>query len=1089
MNNKSIYQRVHSLCALGEKIPIAMRVTLLFLFVLIFHVQANQSYSQATRISLNMENSSIEKVLQAIEEKSEFYFLYNSKLIDVDRKTDIHANEESIASVLSRLFDEGNVEYEVKGTQIILHPKEMNRVAAQLMSDSYQQSGRQISGRVVDEYGDPIIGANILEKGTVNGTVTDIDGKFSLNVGTDAVLNVSYIGYLTQEIKDLKNVLGDVVLQEDAQSLEELVVIGYGTLEKRAVTSSITSISSRDLLSGLGGSTIATALKGKVSGMTINETSSPNSSASFQLRGVTSINASSAPLIVIDGIPGGDLRSISQDDIQSIDVLKDASAGAIYGTRAAGGVILVTTKKAKEGPMILTYTGELSTEQVTRRPQVLDRDAYLRYEMGQDLGASSDWYGELLNEAAVSQRHVVNLSGGGRTARVYATFMAQDQQGIAIGDNRKDYSGRINGNFNLLDDLLEIGLHTEYREARRDQRNGGSYFNMALLMNPTEPVYDSSSETGYNVLVGGSEYYNPVAEAMLKQVDNIDKWQKADATVKLNLPAGFYAQTTLGWEDRQYQQTHYTSALHRSSLNDGYRGRGFHGYSKTTNVSLEPTINFRRIFSQNHSVDAVAGYSFWESNSENFNMTNYDFPIDGVGAWDMRTGSYLSDGRAAMNSYKYPRERLISFFGRANYSYDDRYMITSSVRREGSSKFGKNNKWGTFWAVSGGWRLSKEAFLEGVDFLDDLKIRVGYGVTGNNNFSSGASTPMYSSNSLWPYQGTWILSYGPARNVNYDLHWEKKAELNLGLDYTFLNNRLFGKFDIYKRQVSGMLYNIMVPNPPAVYSTTTMNYGDLENTGWEFEVGGVPIKNKDFNWTTTIRLSHSSSKITSLWGNNTYQDRVGFPSPGTNGSGGRIEAGTKIGSYYIWEYAGFTEDGKWLLYDKDDNLILSSQKTYEDKRYIGNAIPKLIAAWDHTFTYKNIFMGINLRSWIDFDVFNTINMYYGISEVQGQNVLRDAFIDNRHIKETKQLTNYWLEDGTFLKIDAISLGYSLPMKKWQKYINNIDVYLTVRNAATFTKYSGLNPEVNVNGLDPGYEWFNNIYPETRRYTLGMKFQF
>ena len=345
--------------------------------------------------------------------------------------------------------------------------------------------------------------------------------------------------------------------------------------------------------------------------------------------------------------------------------------------------------------------------------------------------------------------------------------------------------------------------------------------------------YDSTSETGYNVLVGGSEYYNPLAEVMLKQADNVDKWLKADATVKLNLPAGFSAQATLGWEDRQYQQTHYTSALHRTSLNGSYKGRGFHAYSKTVNVSFEPTINFMRVFADDHTVSAVAGYSYWENNSENFNMTNYDFPVDGVGAWDMGTGSWLSDGKAAMSSHKYPRERLISFFGRANYSYKDRYMLTGSVRHEGSSKFGKNHRWGTFWAVSGGWRISNEAFLRDVSFLDDLKVRVGYGVTGNNNFSAGASTAMYSSNSMWPYNGTWITSYGPARNVNYDLHWEKKAELNVGLDYAFLNNRLFGKFDIYKRRVSGMLYNINVPNPPAVYETTTMNYGNLENTGWE----------------------------------------------------------------------------------------------------------------------------------------------------------------------------------------------------------------------------------------------------------------
>lgn len=1057
-----------------------LRILLLTLF---FIVPLGTIYGQNQLITIAGKNITLLKAFNAIESQTQLSITYSRTKIDVNRTLSVDFKKQKLSIVLDKLLAGTGFTYKIEKGYIVL-------VSVPVKQEQTEATPKKIQGVIVDTNGDPVIGASIQEKGVVGkGTVSDLDGKFNLSVAPNAVLLISYIGFQSLEVKVGNRTNLSLVLKEDHQLLDEVVVIGYGTMEKRAVTSSITSISSKDLVTGLGGSTIATALKGKISGMNVSETSSPNASASFQLRGVASINASSSPLIVIDGIPGGDLRSISQEDIQSIDVLKDASAGAIYGTRAAGGVILVTTKKAKEGPITLSYTGELSTEQVSRRPQVLDRDAFVRFGVGTDLGASTDWYGELLNEGALSQRHVVTLSGGGHTAKIYATIMAQDQKGIAIGDNRKDYSGRINANFNLLNDLLEIGLHTEYREAHRDQRSSSSYFDMALKMNPTEHVYDSTSETGYNVLVGGSEYYNPLAEVMLKQTDNIDKWLKADATVKLNLPAGFSAQATLGWEDRQYQQTHYVSALHRTSLNGSYKGKGFHGYSKTVNVSFEPTINFMRVFAEDHTVSAVAGYSYWENNSENFDMSNFDFPVDGVGAWDMGTGSWLSDGKAAMSSHKYPRERLISFFGRANYSYKDRYMVTGSVRHEGSSKFGKNHRWGTFWAVSGGWRISNEAFLRDVSFLDDLKVRVGYGVTGNNNFSAGASTAMYSSNSMWPYNGTWITSYGPARNVNNDLHWEKKAELNIGLDYAFLNNRLFGKFDIYKRRVSGMLYNISVPNPPAVYEKTTMNYGNLENTGWEFEIGGVPVKTKDFNWTTTMRLSHSSSKITSLWGNNTYQDRVGFPSPGTNGSAGRIEAGTKIGSYYIWKYAGITDNGRWLLYDKNDNVILSDKKTYDDKRYIGNAIPALMVSWDHTFTYKNLSLGINLRSWIDFDVFNTINMYYGLSEVAGQNVLRNAYIDNRHIKEVKQLCDYWLEDGTFLKIDAISLGYSLNMKKWQKYIDKIDLYLTVRNVACFTKYSGLNPEVNVNGLDPGYEWFNNIYPETRRYTVGMKIQF
>ena len=286
-----------------------------------------------------------------------------------------------------------------------------------------------------------------------------------------------------------------------------------------------------------------------------------------------------------------------------------------------------------------------------------------------------------------------------------------------------------------------------------------------------------------------------------------------------------------------------------------------------------------------------------------------------------------------------------------------------------------------------------------------------------------------------------------------------------------------------------MLYSIRVPQPPAIYETTVMNYGNLENIGWEVEIGGVPVRKNDFQWTTTLRMSHSDSRITSLWGSNTYSDRVEFPSPGNPGYGGRMEEGTQIGQFYIWKYAGVTEEGKWLIYDKNDNIILADNRKYEDKRYIGNAIPAVIASWNHSFRYKSLSLDINLRSWIDFDVFNTINMYYGLATDTGINVLRSAYIENRHIKQEKVLCDYWLEDGTFLKIDAISLGYTLDMKKWQKIIDNIHFFFTARDVACFSMYSGLNPEVNINGLDAGYEWFSSIYPRTARFTLGGKITF
>ena len=1051
-----------------------MKKTLLTLTALFV---AATLFAQGGKVSIQVVEKPLHEVLTQLQQISGYTFFYSSDAVEMKKTVSLTASKESAKSLIVRLLDGQNLNYTINGNDVII------------LAEKPVQKKKTITGTVVDDMGYPLPGGGVLIAGTTQGVVTDLDGKFSIEAELPCALEFSYVGYITQ-VKTVNNASQpiNVQLMINANELEEVVVVGYGTMEKREVTSSITSIKADNLVRGGGGATIANALRGEISGMTINTNSSPNASYGFQLRGVSSINADDAPLVVIDGIPGGHLSSLNQDEIESIDILKDASAGAIYGTRAAGGVILVTTKRAKEGTFKVSYTGEISTETVTARPRVLGRDRYLKYDIGSDYGYDTDWYGELLNEGAISHRHSVSMTGGSSVAKIYANFMTQNQKGIAIGDGRKDYEGRVNGYFSTLDNLLEVNFHTQYLHVKRDLRSSSSQFNQALKLNPTISPYSDSNESGYNVLTGGNDTFNPVADVMLKQNDRTESWLSADASFKLNLPFDIDLQATVGWQNKTQQNTNYLDSHHKTCVDNGYHGSAHHAYSKWVDITTEATASWSGMIKE-HKLSAVAGYSFFQSSGESFSMTNYNFVIDGIGAWDMGKGTYLSEGDALMSSSKNSRERLLAFFGRANWAWMDRYLMMASIRHEGSSKFGRNNRWGTFWSVSGGWRISKEPWMDNISWINDLKLRVGYGITGNNNFSSGVTVPTYSSNSYWIYDGDWIVSYGHSKNVNNDLRWEQKSELNFGIDYSLLNNRLYGKVDIYRRAITGMLYSIRVPQPPAIYDTTVMNYGDLENIGWEVEIGGVPVRKNDFQWSTTLRLSHSTSRITSLWGSNTYSDRVEFPSPGNPGYGGRMEEGTKIGQYYIWKYAGVTEEGKWLIYDKNDNIILADNRKYEDKRYLGNAIPAVIASWNHSFSYKNLSLDINLRSWLDFDVFNTINMYYGLATDTGINVLRSAYIENRHIKQEKVLCDYWLEDGTFLKIDAISLGYTLDMKKWQKIIDNIHFFFTARDVACFSMYSGLNPEVNINGLDAGYEWFSSIYPRTARFTLGGKITF
>lgn len=1048
----------------------------LSLMLCIMLLSLSVSAQNSDRITVVMSDRPLSEVLADIQNQSGYKFFYSRDAVEMQKKVTFSATREPAKAAITRLLKEYGVEFTINGNDVVI-------LARQPKNEKHT-----ITGTLIDDMGYPLPGGGVMVAGTTQGVVTDIDGNFAIDVNLPCVLEFSYVGYVTQTktVNDPQPV--NVKLMINANELKEVVVVGYGTMEKREVTSSITSIKADKLIQGGGGATLATALRGEISGMTINTSASPNASYGFQLRGVSSINADDSPLVVIDGIPGGHFSSLNQDEIESIDILKDASAGAIYGTRAAGGVILVTTKKAKEGTFKISYTGEVSTETVTARPRVLSRERYLKYDLGTDYGHDTDWYGELLNEGAVSHRHSVSMTGGSSVAKIYANFMTQDQKGIAIGDGRKDYEGRINAYFSALDKLLEINIHTQYLQVKRDLRSSASQFNQAIRLNPTLSPYSDANESGYNVLTGSKDVFNPVADVMLKEMERTESWLSADASLKINLPHDIDLQATVGWQNKTRQGMTYLDSHHKDCIDYGYHGYGAHSFDKNVDLTTEATASWTGMIKE-HKISAVAGYSFFQSGGEGIGMSNADFVIDGIGAWDIGKGTYLAKGDAGMSSEKYTRERLLAFFARANWAWKDRYLLMASIRHEGSSKFGKNNRWGTFWSVSGGWRLSQEPWMQDIGWINDLKIRLGYGVTGNNNFSNGVTVPTYSSNSSWIYDGEWIVSYGHAKNVNNNLRWEQKSELNFGIDYSFLDNRLYGKLDVYRRAVTGMLYSIRVPQPPAIYDTTVMNYGDLENIGWEFEIGGVPVRKGDFQWSTTLRLSHNTSRITSLWGNNTYSDRVQFPSPGNPGYGGRLEAGTRIGQFYIWKYAGVTEEGKWLIYDKNDNIILADNRKYEDKRYIGNAIPAVIASWNHSFSYRNLSLGINLRSWIDYDVFNTINMYYGLATNAGTNVLRSAFIENRHIKQEKVLCDYWIEDGTFLKIDAISLGYNIDMKKYQKFIDNINVFLTIRDVACFSMYSGLDPEININGIDVGYEWFNKLYPRTARFTLGAKITF
>lgn len=968
-------------------------------------------------------------------------------------------------------------------------------VMDELKIESVNQKGRTITVTVLDEHGE-LIGANVIVKGTTIGNVTDMNGMVTLHdVPANAVLEVSYIGYRSQEVQVKNQTQIRVVLAEDTKALKEIVVVGYGTMEKKQVTSAITSLKSEDMMVGVSGADISSALQGKIGGLVMNNLGSANSSTTFQLRGMTSINAGRSPLIVIDGFPGGDIRSLTQDDIKSIDILKDGSAGAIYGTRAASGVILITTKSGSntEGKVKLTYSNEFSKKQSYNAPELLSGREFASHNISTDYGSDVDWWDELINHDNFSQKHHLALEMGTEKAQLYTSFFYEKNEGIALQDDRQDYGGRLNATFKLFDDWFEVRPAVDYRQAARN--NHFPNFQQALRNNPTRSPYDPKSATGYNVWVNESLDYNVVADAMLEDWYGLDKWFKPEVNMKLNIKPieGLSYQQVLGYENRQWEQHIYYPRTHRTSIEESRNGDAYLGFSKTENLTSEGYFSYLKEFKGGHNLNATAGYSYFESNGESFNMQNYNFSVDGIKYWNIGEGSYLSDGKASMSSSKSISEKLFSLFARVNYSYQDKYMASASIRHEGSSKFAANNRWANFWSATAGWRISNEDFMKDIEWIEDLKVRFGYGVTGNNDFSSSYMANMLGSDTNWMLpDGTWAYSYGKSQNVNPNLGWEEKKEWDLGVDYSLFDGRLYGKFDYYRRKIDNLLYSVKVPQPPYTQGSQYQNIGSMESKGWEFEVGGNIIQTKDFTWSTNLNFSHNSGKILTLWGNNTYYNGNGFVAPGSPGDAARMEEGSTIGSFYLWKFAGFDDEGNFLLYNKEGEVIPAAKKTENDKQYMGNYTPKLIVGWSHTFTYKNFDLGINMRSWIDFDVYNTLNMYFGIQGQSNMNVLKTAYTKFNHIKGEKQICDYYLEDGTFLKIDAITLGYTLPMKKYTRnLVDRIRIYGTVGNVCTITGYSGMNPEVNITGWDKGTEkfWDGNLYPVVRTWTLGMQFNF
>lgn len=962
---------------------------------------------------------------------------------------------------------------------------------------------QKVTGKVKDSSGEPVIGASVVVKGNnTMGTITDFDGNFMLDVPTKSVLVISYIGYVTQEVPTAGKKSLEIILKEDTKTLDEVVVIGYGTQRKGDVTSSVASVKADNFVKGAV-KDVGQLIQGKVAGLAItNPNGDPTGSTQIRLRGTNTIGgANTAPLVLIDGIPG-ELGTVAPEDVESVDVLKDGSAAAIYGTRGTNGVILITTKQAKGVDINqVEYNGYVSTSLIAKKLDMLNADEFRTLYPDQDHGADTDWIDEI-SRTPISHVHNLSLMGGNSKTNYIANLNYASRQEIMKKSDFESFQGRIEVTHRMFDDKLKLkfGLFGK-KNQMESTTSGGSFrgwvYGQATRRNPTDPVRNEDGT--WNENVSKFEYENPLA-LLYEAEGNVKKTQlRYNGNIVYNPIKDLTLSAVFSYIRDNMNRGYGETLSHISALRDGLAGWSSVGAYTKMEKLMELTAQYNKEIGA-HKFSVLGGYSYNETDFEELWIDNYGFQDDYFGGWhNIGIGSALKDGKANIGSKKTPTN-LIGFFGRATYSFKNRYLLMGALRYEGASQlWGTDNAWGLFPSVSVGWRITEEAFMKNQKIFDDLKLRVGYGVTGSQPKDPFLGVAMLKYGSYAFVNGNWIQTIVPASNPNPDLKWEEKKETNIGLDFVSWGGRLSGSIDYYNRDVDGLIYEYGVPTPPNLYNKTMANGGTMRNRGVEVLVTVVPVQNKDFEWSTTGTFSLNSNKLISLSGSIFKSDYDYFNTGTVEYSGQvadshRVQVGESIGNFYGFKVVDVDSEGRWIYEDRNGELVNYKDFTHapEDKHVIGNGLPKWYAGWNNTLRYKNFDLNVTMRGAFGFQIINGGRMNYeNVKNSRFENRLKSVndLVFGKHTLSPEvepEFNSYYVEDGDYWKIDNITLGYSFGQVG--KYIKSLRVYGSVLNALTITGYKGIDPEVSTDGLTPGYDT-RDRYPSVRSFTFGVNVKF
>ncbi|MQN79648.1 SusC/RagA family TonB-linked outer membrane protein [Prevotella copri] len=960
----------------------------------------------------------------------------------------------------------------------------------------------KVSGTVKDANGEPLIGVSVMEVGTNNGAVTDINGNYTLNVKPGAKLKLSYIGFTSKTIKASGN--SQIVLDEDNTALNEVVVVGYGTMRRKDVTSSITTVKAEDLNQGVF-TDPGQMLQGKVPGLVVSSTADPNGSPTITLRGASTLRTGAmSPYYVVDGIPGVDISIVSPEDIESIDVLRDATATAIYGSKAANGVIIITTKKGAEEKTNVSYNGYVAFDNILKKYDVCTADDLRQYAKDNNItlkdgGANTDWQDEVLR-TGISHNHNVNISGGNGSTNYMISADLRKREGVIKMTGFDRFNVRSLVSTKTLKDHLTVSLGANMMYGKHfgvpSGNEGASVLDAMNYYSPTNAIKNAD---GTWTVGSGSKNYNPLALMEENKSETVWKRNQFVGKTALELWKGFVWSVNYSWSN--YQSTYSAYNTRNSQL----EGIGNKNGQATRNTYFGREQTFETYLNYDFKVGKskwglMGGYSWEEKkNNDGFGLSVEGYYNDDLGWYNMSYAQTILGVQNSVQSGYLEKVRNISFYGRVNYSFDSRYMLQATIRRDGSSVFGKNNRWGTFPSVSAAWNITEEKFMQNQHIFDNLKLRAGYGISGNAmGFDVYSSYNTYGASGTFVYDGKTYRTYGATKNANPDLKWESTGMLNIGLDFAFLKGRLNGTVEVYHKKTKDLIWSYPVSTTQYIYSWMDANVGEMTNKGIEFTLNAVPVRTKNFMWSTTLNLSHNKNTVDKMQNETFHTTNLTQGDPmvaGVSADGWtqRIMEGEPIGTFYTYQYAGIV-NGRSEYYVLDENGNRTGETTnnpsLKDRSITGCAQPKLNAGWNNTLTYKNWSLNAFITGVFGNDVYNSARAHYTAAQMfsDGKNVLKE-FLSNPVGDASGSLpSDRYIEKGSYVRLQTLSLSYTF-RNCFNDWIQDLTLYGTANNLFTITNYKGLDPEVNMGGIDPGIDYRWSRYPHTRTFMVGVKINF